>query len=189
MINSKRGRKALVPEERLTEVLKKYASILIVEKNKVVHKKHEIWNEIADELENKLLPETLYSIVTNNKYGIREQMTSYTDQSLNSTSESVTSANITHETSKELDSSKDPDLGEDGQYHFTFDMTVEEFESLIISVDYARRKGDSKTQKKIFLNLMNGRGLSLIKFGIRPIESVVTSLKIITLMRIKRQDH
>ncbi|CAH0404774.1 unnamed protein product [Chilo suppressalis] len=51
------------------------------------------------------------------------------------------SGNMTLDLSKELNTSKDAQLGEDGQYHFEFSMTFEELDSLITTVSYPKRKG------------------------------------------------
>lgn len=147
-MDSKPGRKPAVPRDQLLQTIERHAKDLVIDKCKIIHKRHEIWKEISSELENKILPDTLYSIVTNNKYDVRTKIIRNFNQSLNSTSTSVECENTTAETSNELETLKDQDLGADGQYHFTFSMTSEELDNLITTVNYSKRKDDTKTLKK-----------------------------------------
>lgn len=148
-MESKPGRKPLVPREQLTEIIIRHKNEVITDDNKVSNKRHGVWEKIAAELENKITPLTLYAIVTNNKYNIRTLVSPKVNDSLNSTSDSNRSGDSTLDSSKGLlNASENSQVGDDGLYHFQFSMTYDELDSLIISVSYRKRKGDAKTLKK-----------------------------------------
>ncbi|CAD6208989.1 GSCOCG00010801001-RA-CDS [Cotesia congregata] len=137
---SKSGRKPNVDRNKLIETINKHIDTLITKEKKVIHKGHEIWQQIANELDNKLLPESLYSIVTNNKYNVRKKLP---NQSLNSTVSSVESENLS-------DSIEDANIKTD--HNFTFTMSFDEYDSMICTSQRKRRKlnGYYTFPKKVF---------------------------------------
>lgn len=68
------GRSDKVNKKVLKETLIKYKKEIIKENFRVISKNHSIWIQTALELNNVMTPNVLYTFVTCNKFGIRDQL-------------------------------------------------------------------------------------------------------------------
>jgi hypothetical protein len=66
-----RGRPGKVNVERIKEAILKYKDI-IKNKNKIISKTHDVWNIIAQDLNNKMTANSLYVFTMCNRHNIKD---------------------------------------------------------------------------------------------------------------------
>lgn len=73
-MSTRRGRPPKVAEEIITALILKYGEQILLPDNKIIRKTDEVWGLMSRELKNAMTPESLYAIVTCNRYEVRDQL-------------------------------------------------------------------------------------------------------------------
>lgn len=117
----KRGRKCGVDHDLLISVILKYKDVIVSEKATIVSKTAQIWITIANELDNKIKPHSVYAFACSRKGEVRSQVLGdcvqiKEDEEIKNSSESDS-----------LNSSS----GLDSNRKFIISLSNEEFDSII----------------------------------------------------------
>lgn len=143
-----RGRPTVINKDSLIDTLIKYKDQIVEENQKIVWKHNTIWKTIANEVENHLTPNSLYTFVTCNRYKIREKLTQqvpvrepspYQEMDINCNVQRISDASsVASKTIESLNKSDKSVINNDILY-FTITMAKTDFTSMIIYKTYKRK--------------------------------------------------
>jgi len=160
-MNPVRGRPGKVDASLIKKAILKYKDV-IIHNNKIVSKTHDIWNVIAQELQNKVTNNNLYVFTMCNRYGIKKEIFNESvscDVKSVSASENLLSDNsMWNEKSANysLDSTCD-------EKYFIISLLREDFRNLLIDKIYKRRvKKKGKMYYRLRKILQPGKWQELI---------------------------
>ena len=154
-MNPVRGRPGNIDPFKIKEVIWKYKEI-INNNNNIVSKTHDIWNVIAQELENKLTTNNLYVFVMCNRYNIKNEILnkdSYKEKCVSASASALSDSSVFNE--KSVSRSLDDSCGEK---YFVVSLLREDFTNLLIDKVYKRQiKGKGKTYYRLRKVLQPGK--------------------------------
>lgn len=156
-----RGRPSSVEKNKIIDVLLKYKGDIVQNNEKIISKLDAIWIKIANELENNITPMSLYTLVTCNRYKIREKLCG---QNINS-SDSIDNVQDTTDVSSvavstmgesTVNESEESFKNVDGVTTFTITMPKADFNAMIISRRYRRKEKNRPLSTRQYQILQKG---------------------------------
>lgn len=154
-MNSTRGRPAKVQSHEVINTILVYKNRIILS-DKIVSKHDSVWSEISVALGSRIIPVSLYTMVSCNRYGIRNQLVSCSEDintdNLNSSEDIVKSSlndSMGNESSVSIDSKNVESI------NFTITVSRYEFEELIVFKSYKRMQRN-KLRNRIWKTLRPG---------------------------------
>lgn len=145
-MNPKRGRPCRVDKEDIINTIISFKDRVIV-LNKVTSKCDSVWSDISVSLRSVISPLSLYTIVTCNKYGIRNKLT-HSVEDTNVTDNGDISNTVSDASLSRYSESFEP-------INFTITITPDEFEGLIVFKSYKRMQRN-KVRRRLWRTLRPG---------------------------------
>lgn len=128
----------------------------IISSDKIVSKNDTIWCDISSSLGGKIMPTSLYTMVTSNTHGIRDKLFGRSHDANNSTDNiDISADNINISDTTSLDSSASQYEENTKAINFVITVPNNEFEELIIFKSYKRTQ-KKKIRKRIWKTLRPG---------------------------------
>jgi hypothetical protein len=149
-----KGRPSKVPKENIVNTILAYKNRVIL-LDKIVSKHEAVWSEISIALSGHLTPASLYSIVSCNRFNVRDKLLNRenANATINESDLSYSSSNMNDTTSSKnstLNNSRDKQ-----HINFTIMVSICEFEDLIVLKSY-KRTIKNKVRNRIWRTLRPG---------------------------------